>query len=44
MENVESFNKKIPDRGHWLRSDILIVNFEYISYIFVAFLLLNLKK
>ena len=35
---------KTPERCQWRRSGIFIVNFEYISHIFLVFLLLTLKK
>ena len=34
---------KIPERCHWGRSGIFIVNFEHISHLFVVFLLLTLS-
>ena len=34
---------KIPERRHWRRSDIFIVNFEHISYLVLVFLLLTLN-
>ena len=36
-------NNKTPERGHY-RSDVFIVNFEYISHFFLVFLLLTLNK
>ena len=35
---------KIPERHHWPRSGIFIVNFEHISYLVLVFLLLTLSK
>ena len=35
---------KTPEQRHWRRSDVFIVNFERISYLFLLFLLLNLNK
>ena len=37
-------NNKTPERRHWRRSDVFIVNFEYISHFFLVFLLLTLNK
>ena len=34
---------KTPERRHWLRFCVFIVNFELISHIVLVFLLLNLK-
>ena len=34
---------KIPQRHHWRRSGIFIVNFEYISHLVLVFLLLTLN-
>ena len=34
---------KIPERHHWPRSGIFIVNFEHISYLVLVFLLLTLN-
>ena len=34
---------KIPERRHWRRPAIFIVNFEYISHLVVVFLLLTLN-
>ena len=33
-----------PERAHWCRSGVFIVNFEHISYLFLLFLLLTLSK
>ena len=33
---------KTPEWRHWCRSGVFIINFEHISYLFLAFLLLNL--
>ena len=35
---------KIPERGHWRRSGIFIVNFEHISHLVLLFLLLTLSR
>ena len=35
---------KIPERRHWRRSGIFIVNFEHISYLVLVFLLLTLSR
>ena len=35
---------KTPERRHWRRSGVFIVNFEHISYLFLMFLLLTLSK
>ena len=32
---------KTPERRHWRRSDVFIVNFEHISHLFLLFLLLT---
>ena len=34
---------KIPERRHWRRSGIFIVNFEHISHLVLVFLLLTLN-
>ena len=34
---------KIPERRHWPRSGIFIVNFEHISHLVLVFLLLTLN-
>ena len=34
---------KTPERRHWRRSGVIIVNFEYISHFFLVFLFLILK-
>ena len=33
-----------PERRHWRRSGVFIVNFEHISYLVLVFLLLTLNK
>ena len=33
-----------PERRQWRRSDVVIVNFEPILHLFIAFLLLTLSK
>ena len=35
---------KIPERRHWRRSGVFIVNFEHISYLFLVFQLLTLSR
>ena len=35
---------KIPERCHWHRSGIFIVNFEHISHLVIVFLLLTLSR
>ena len=35
---------KTPERCHWRRSGVFIVNFEHISYLALMFLLLTLNK
>ena len=35
---------KTPDRLHWCRSGVFIINFEHISHLFLVFLLLTLNK
>ena len=35
---------KTPERRHWRRSGVFIVNFEYISNLFLVFLLINLNR
>ena len=35
---------KIPERRHWRRSGIFIVNFEQISHLALVFLLLTLSR
>ena len=35
---------KTPERPHWRRSGVFIVNFEHIWYLLLEFLLLNLSK
>ena len=33
-----------PERRHWRRSGVFIINFEHISQLFLMFLLLTLNK
>ena len=35
---------KTPERRHWHRSGVFIVNFEYISDLLLVFLLLTLNR
>ena len=35
---------KVPERRHWRRSDIFIVNLEHISHLALLFLLLTLSR
>ena len=35
---------KTPERLHWRRSGVFIVNFEHISHLILVFLLLNLNR
>ena len=35
---------KIPERRHWCRSGVVIVNFELISHLDLVFLLLTLSR
>ena len=35
---------KIPERRHWRRSGIFIVNFEHISHLVLVFILLTLSR
>ena len=35
---------KTPERRHWRRSDVFIVNFEHISHLVLVFLLLTLNR
>ena len=35
---------KTPERRHWRRSGVFIVNFEYISHLILMFLLLTLNR
>ena len=35
---------KIPERRHWRRSSIFIINFEHISDLVLVFLLLTLSR
>ena len=35
---------KIPERRHWRRTGIFIVNFEYISRLVLVFILLTLSR
>ena len=44
MWNVFEVNNKTPERRQWRRFSVSIVNFEYISHLFLWFLLLTLNK
>ena len=35
---------KYPERCHWRRSGVFIVNFEHISHFILVFLLLTLRR
>ena len=35
---------KYPERCHWCRSGVFIVNFEHISHFILVFLLLTLRR
>ena len=35
---------KIPERHHWRRSGVFVVNFEHISHLALVFLLLTLSR
>ena len=35
---------KTPERRHWCRSGVAIVNFEHVSHLFLVLLLLSLNK
>ena len=35
---------KLPERRHWRRSGVFIVNFEHISHLVLVFLLLTLNR
>ena len=35
---------KTPERRHWCRSGVVIVNFEHVSHLFLVLLLLSLNK
>ena len=42
-EICSKLTRKIPERRHWRRSVIFIVNFEHISHLALVFLLLTLN-
>ena len=42
-ENCSKLTIKIPERRHWHRSDVCIVNFGHISHLGLVFLLLTLS-
>ena len=41
MEKDVKYVQKIPERRHWRHSGVTIVNSEYISHLFLVFLLLT---
>ena len=41
---IAKLTLKTPERRHWRRSGIFVVNFERISLLFLVFLLLTLDK
>ena len=41
---IKNTTIKTPERRHWRRSDVFIVNFEHISHLFLVFALLTLNK
>ena len=43
-EICSKLTTKTPERCHWRRSGVFIVNFEHVFYLFLVFLLLTLKK
>ena len=43
-EICSKLTMKIPERRHWRRSGIFIVNFEHISHLALMFLLLTLSR
>ena len=43
-EICSKLTMKTPERRHWLRSGVFIVNFGHISHLFLIFLLLTLNK
>ena len=42
-EICSKITKKTPERRHWRRSGVFIVNFEHISHLALVFLLLTLN-
>ena len=36
--------RKTPERRHWHRSGVFIVNFEYISHLVLVFLFVNFEQ
>ena len=40
----EICSRKIPERSHWCRSGVFIVNFKYVLHFFLVFLLLRLNE
>ena len=42
-ENCSKLTIRTPERRHWRRSGIFIVNFEQISHLILVFLLLTLR-
>ena len=43
-EKCSKLRIKTPERRHWRRSGVLILNFEHISHLIPALLLLTLNK
>ena len=43
-EICSKLTMKIPERRHWRRSAIFIVNFEHIPHLVLVFLLLTLNR
>ena len=43
-KRCEICSKLTPERHHWRRSGVFIVNFEHIFYLFLVFVLLTLIK
>ena len=43
-EICSKLTRKTPERRHWRRSGVFIVNFEHISHLALVFLLLTLNR
>ena len=43
-EKCSKLTIKTPERRHWRRSGVFIVNFKHMSHLFLEFLLLTLNK